>query len=189
LRHPAPPPLQPAQHLDPHRLMTLKLDLRSHASRNTPRQTRRCSPDAYVVAAGFVFRRHAGIKVWRLSPLVHDHAVPSLRQADETKWSRISVRAMLADCDLFQGFGRLAVSRIQTAKASAIRRCQKVVASRATPLLRSSNGDLTSAHRFARRSDLRERIQDLRHAAHRSYAGELCRRVPLPSLQGFTLIC
>jgi len=44
---PAPPPLQPAQNLDPHRLMTLKLDLRSHASRNTARQTRRRSSDAY----------------------------------------------------------------------------------------------------------------------------------------------
>ncbi len=44
---PAPPPLQPVQNLDPHRLMTLNLDLRSHASRNTPRQTRRRSPDAY----------------------------------------------------------------------------------------------------------------------------------------------
>src|SRR5258707_926821 len=44
---PAPSPLQPAQNLDPHRLMTLKLDLRSHASRNTTRQTRRRSSDAY----------------------------------------------------------------------------------------------------------------------------------------------
>ncbi len=44
---PAPPPLQSAQHLDPHRLMTLKLDLRSHASRNPPHQTRRRSSDAY----------------------------------------------------------------------------------------------------------------------------------------------
>src|SRR4029079_10428021 len=44
---PAPPPLQPVQHLDPHSLMTLKLDLRSHASRNTPRQTRRCSSEPY----------------------------------------------------------------------------------------------------------------------------------------------
>ena len=35
---PAPLPLQSAQHLDPHRLMSLKLDLRSHDSRNTPRQ-------------------------------------------------------------------------------------------------------------------------------------------------------
>jgi hypothetical protein len=31
---PAPPPLDPAQYLDTHRLMTLKLDLRSHASQN-----------------------------------------------------------------------------------------------------------------------------------------------------------
>jgi hypothetical protein len=44
----APPPLQPAQNLDPHRLMTLKLDLRPHASRNTPRRTRRRSSDAHV---------------------------------------------------------------------------------------------------------------------------------------------
>src|SRR6202035_2383899 len=48
---PAPPPLQPAQNLDPHRLMTLKLDLRSHASRNTARQTRRRSSDAYAQPA------------------------------------------------------------------------------------------------------------------------------------------
>jgi hypothetical protein len=45
---PAPTPLQPAQNLDPHRLMTLKLDLRSHASRITTRHTRRRSSDAYV---------------------------------------------------------------------------------------------------------------------------------------------
>src|SRR3981189_797557 len=44
---PAPPPLDPAQYLNAHRLMTLKLDLRSHASRNTTRQTRRRSSDAY----------------------------------------------------------------------------------------------------------------------------------------------
>ena len=44
---PAPSPLNPVQYLDTHRLMTLKLDLRSHASRNTPRQTRRRSSDAY----------------------------------------------------------------------------------------------------------------------------------------------
>src|ERR1700729_2586082 len=44
---PAPPPLQPAQNLDPHRLMTLKLDLRSHASPNTTPQTRRRSSGAY----------------------------------------------------------------------------------------------------------------------------------------------
>jgi len=43
-----PVTLQPAQNLDPHRLMTLKLDLRSHASRNTTRQTRRRSSDAYI---------------------------------------------------------------------------------------------------------------------------------------------
>jgi hypothetical protein len=49
---PAPPPLQPAQNLDPHRLMTLKLDLRSHASRNTTRQTRRRSSDAYAFSEG-----------------------------------------------------------------------------------------------------------------------------------------
>ena len=36
-----------AQNLDPHRPMTLKLDLRSHASRNTTPQTRRRSSDAY----------------------------------------------------------------------------------------------------------------------------------------------
>src|SRR3981081_4493841 len=47
---PAPPPLDPAQYLNAHRLMTLKLDLRSHASRNTTRQTRRRSSDAYVEA-------------------------------------------------------------------------------------------------------------------------------------------
>ena len=35
-----------AQNLDPHRPMTLKLDLRSHASRNTRRQTRRRSSEA-----------------------------------------------------------------------------------------------------------------------------------------------
>src|SRR6478736_5949860 len=45
---PAPTPLQPAQNLDPHRLMTLKLDLRSHASRITTRHTRRRSSDAYA---------------------------------------------------------------------------------------------------------------------------------------------
>jgi hypothetical protein len=45
---PAPPPLQAAQNLDPHRHMTLKLDLRSHASRNTTRQTGRRSSDAYL---------------------------------------------------------------------------------------------------------------------------------------------
>jgi hypothetical protein len=33
---PPPSPLNPAQNLDPHRLMTLKLDLRSHASRDIP---------------------------------------------------------------------------------------------------------------------------------------------------------
>jgi hypothetical protein len=33
---PAPPPLQPAQNLDPHRLLTLKLDL-SHTLREIPR--------------------------------------------------------------------------------------------------------------------------------------------------------
>ena len=36
-----------AQNLDPHRPMTLKLDLRSHASRNATPQTRRRSSDAY----------------------------------------------------------------------------------------------------------------------------------------------
>jgi hypothetical protein len=41
-------PRRPAQNLDPHRLMTLKLDLRSHASRNTTLQTRRRSSDAYA---------------------------------------------------------------------------------------------------------------------------------------------
>jgi hypothetical protein len=45
---PATSPLQLAQNLDPHRLMTLKLDLRSHASRKTPRQARRCSSEAYI---------------------------------------------------------------------------------------------------------------------------------------------
>jgi len=33
---PPPSPLNPAQNLDLHRLMTLKLDLRSHASRDIP---------------------------------------------------------------------------------------------------------------------------------------------------------
>ncbi|MGY3461697.1 hypothetical protein ACVWW5_007147 [Bradyrhizobium sp. LM3.4] len=47
---PAPPPLQPAQNLDPHRLMTLKLDLRSHASRITIRHARRPPSDAYGVS-------------------------------------------------------------------------------------------------------------------------------------------
>src|ERR1700741_3424549 len=49
IMRPAPPPLQPAQNLDPHRLMTLKLNLRSQASRNATRQTRRRSSDAYLV--------------------------------------------------------------------------------------------------------------------------------------------
>src|SRR5580698_2321112 len=48
---PALPPLQPAQHPDPHRLTILKLDLRSHASRNTWRRTRRRSSDAYSTSA------------------------------------------------------------------------------------------------------------------------------------------
>jgi hypothetical protein len=34
--HPAPPSLHPAQYLDPHRLMTSELDLRSHAPQNIP---------------------------------------------------------------------------------------------------------------------------------------------------------
>ncbi len=44
---PTPPPLEPAQNLDPHRLITLKLDLRSHASRITTRHARRSSSEAY----------------------------------------------------------------------------------------------------------------------------------------------
>jgi hypothetical protein len=42
---PALTPLQPAQNLHPHRLITLKLDLRSHASRIITRHTRRCSSE------------------------------------------------------------------------------------------------------------------------------------------------
>lgn len=49
-------PLQPAQNLDPHRLMTLKLDLRSHAWRITPRQTRRRPSDAYRLTTARVLR-------------------------------------------------------------------------------------------------------------------------------------
>lgn len=42
--------LLPAQNLDPHRLMTLKLDLRSHAWRITACQTRQRPPDAYLTS-------------------------------------------------------------------------------------------------------------------------------------------
>ncbi len=61
---PTPPPLEPAQNLDPHRLMTLKLDLRSHASRITTRHARRSSSEAYdqwSCAAGTL--AHTGLRL------------------------------------------------------------------------------------------------------------------------------
>jgi hypothetical protein len=71
---PASPPLQRAQNLDPHRPMTLELDLRSRASRNTTRQTRRRSSDAY-------FGRNARRDESLGTP--HRHPNPPLRRLDQ----------------------------------------------------------------------------------------------------------
>ncbi|VIO79090.1 hypothetical protein CI41S_66550 [Bradyrhizobium ivorense] len=82
---PAPPPLQPAQNLDPHRLMTLKLDLRPHASRIATHHARRPPSDAYGSTASRSANRARQTRAPALtaprsqssgSLAADDHAVP-----------------------------------------------------------------------------------------------------------------